>query len=307
MAKLKSYQQFRYPFDRIQDSDDYFKIDIINYKPPGFGAREGFRIKSSDDPNSDLTKSLKTPVASILLPMPQDISDSRGVEWGEDKMNSLAAAAGGGAAGVIKSSNFVGSLIDSVVKGGKAIKDVAENGNIQGTVAAGFGANAVNALLGQENIDPFSAITREKGSILNQNQELLFRGVSLRAHAFNWTFTPRFKEEAEQVKTIIRLLKSSMSAKKQGAVADGGKGVFIQSPDVYQIGYYSGSKKHPFMNSFKVCALTSINVSYTASGTYATYADGTPVQISMGLQFQELTPIYAEDYESPNAGNGVGY
>lgn len=308
MPKLKSAQTFRYPYDRIQDSDDYLKIDIVNYRPPGLGAREGFRLKSSDDPNSDLTNQLKDLVASIILPMPQDISDNKGVEWGEDRMNSLAGAAAGGAANAIGSGgNFLSPIAQSVLTGLNNIKDVATTGNTQQMVGAAFGAAAINALTGQENIDPFAAITRQTGSILNQNQELLFRGVSLRSHAFSWNFTPRFKEESDQVKTIIKLLKSSMSAKKQGAVADGGKGVFIQSPDVFQLTYYSGSKKHPFLNVFKICALTTMNVSYTASGTYATYGDGTPIQISMALGFQELTPVYAEDYLTTNGEIGVGY
>ena len=68
-----------------------------------------------------------------------------------------------------------------------------------------------------------------------------------------------------------------------------------------------GSGKHPFLNSFKHCALASIQMNYTGSGTYATYDDGTPVHMNMGMTFQELNPIYAEDYDDANAGSGVGY
>lgn len=307
MPKLKSYQSFRYPYNRIQDSDDYLRIDVVNYRPPGLGAREGFRIKSSPDPDFDLTKNIKNIVASVYLPMPQDITNNTGVEWGEDRMNSLAAAALGGASNVAGSTDFLSATARAVLTGANNIKDVATSGNAQQATASFFGAQAINSLTGQENIDPFAAITRATGSVLNQNQELLFRGVQLRSHGFNWTFTPRFKEEADQVKAIIKLFKSSMSAKKQGAVADGGKGVFIQSPDVFQLTYFSGSKKHPFLNVFKTCALTSMNVSFTQSGTYATYGDGTPVQIGMTLAFQELTPVYAEDYLTTNGEEGVGY
>lgn len=306
MPKPKQPINLRYPFSRIDKSDDYLKIEVINYRPPGIGAREGFRIRSSDDPNSDLTKLLGTPSGTILLPMPQYIGDTRGVEWGEDRMNSLAAAAVGGASNVVGNTNFLSSVAQSVLTGLNNIKDLS-SANVKEGVSAYFGAQAINSLVGQENIDPFAVINRATGSILNQNQELLFRGVTLRSHAFSWTFTPRFKEEAEQVKAIIKAFKSSMSAKKTGAVADGGKGIFIQAPDVYRLRYYSGSKQHPFLNTFKICALSTMNVSYTASGTYATYADGTPIQTSMTLVFQELTPIYAEDYNTTQGEIGVGY
>ena len=305
MAKLTGYQIFRYPREIIDESDDYIRISVVNYKPPGFGSREGFRLKSSDDPQSDLTKNLKTPVCSIILPMPQQIQDAKTVEWGESKMNSIAAAAGGGAAGIIGADNPVNKAVQAVLGGAKSLGETV--GNAKESIAAKFAADAVNSLIGQENIDPFEAITRQTGSILNQNQELLFRGVSLRSHQFSWTLTPRSKAEADEIKNIIRIFKSSMSAKKQGAVADKGAGIFIQSPDVYQLQYFSGKKPHPFLNVFKICALASLSVDYTATGTYATYADGTPIQVSLGLTFQELTPVYAEDYDTTNGQNGVGY
>ena len=306
MAKLKQYTIFRYPREIIDESDDYLKIDVVNYKAPGFGSREGFRLKSSDDPQGDLVKNnIKKPECSIILPMPQQIQDGKTVEWGESKMNSIAAAAGGAVGNALLSSNPIESIVNSVIKGGGNLVNAA--GNAKESIAKGFGAAAVNSLIGQENIDPFEAVTRQTGSILNQNQELLFRGVSLRSHQFSWTLTPRSKAEADEIKNIIRIFKSSMSAKKQGAVADKGAGIFIQSPDVYQLQYFSGKKPHPFLNVFKICALASMSVDYTATGTYATYADGTPIQVSLGLTFQELTPVYAEDYETTNGQNGVGY
>jgi hypothetical protein len=50
-----------------------------------------------------------------------------------------------------------------------------------------------------------------------------------------------------------------------------------------------------------------MSVNYTGSGTYATYADATPVHMIMTLNFQELTPIFAEDYDKGPGATGVGY
>jgi len=46
--------------------------------------------------------------------------------------------------------------------------------------------------------------------------------------------------------------------------------------------------------------LNTMSVNYTGSGTYATYSDATPVHMVMTLTFQELTPIYREDYVESN-------
>ena len=61
------------------------------------------------------------------------------------------------------------------------------------------------------------------------------------------------------------------------------------------------------INKFKICALTGMQVNYTNSGTYSSYADGTPVNIRMNLTFKEINPIYHEDYLQDKSGSGVGY
>ena len=40
-----------------------------------------------------------------------------------------------------------------------------------------------------------------------------------------------------------------------------------------------------------------MSVNYTASGTYATYDDATPVHIQVQMTFKEMNPVYAEDYD----------
>ena len=49
-----------------------------------------------------------------------------------------------------------------------------------------------------------------------------------------------------------------------------------------------------------------MNVNYSADGVHATYHDETPVSMTMDLSFQELTPVYNEDYDYEAPG-GVGY
>ena len=57
----------------------------------------------------------------------------------------------------------------------------------------------------------------------------------------------------------------------------------------------------------KLTALTGMNVNYTNSGTYASYEDGTPVNIRMDLTFKEINPIYNEDFGNKESGSGVGF
>lgn len=310
---FSDFKILRYPFEKIDASDDFLEIQILEYKPPGFGVvgNKGFQVKSSDDPDSQLSEKNKNIKATIILPIPKDLSpDSKSVEWGENSMNSFAAAVAGGASDIIGSSGING-ILDSVFKGGKRLLG-AVNGTTQQAVQAGFASYATQQLFGQE-ADPLAAFTRQTGAVINQNQELLFKGVTLRDFEFNFTMTPRFREEAEQVRDIIRVFKQSSSAYKGANVKDdkgaeiGSQGLFIKSPDVYQITYKSGNQDHPYLNQFKVCALMSISVNYGGAGVYATYADGAPIQMNMRLSFRELTPVYYEDYYTEKGLRGTGY
>ena len=243
----------------------------------------------------------------IELPIPQDLTDSNSVTWGEDRANALelgALAAAQQAMG--------GNIGDGIVQSGQAAVRALNEGvdipglkpETQGAVRAALSGAAIGAL--GSNISPQSVISRSTGQILNNNLELLFKGVNLRTFPYSITFSPRTPEESRVVKDIIRRLKASM-APKAGEFNGTAAGIFIQSPDVFQLKYLKDDVDHPFLNAFKLCALTGMSVNYTNAGTYTTYEDGTPVNIRMSLTFKELNPIYHEDYQQVGAGPGVGY
>ena len=96
-------------------------------------------------------------------------------------------------------------------------------------------------------------------------------------------------------------------APKAGEFNETSQGIFLKSPDVFQLDYLKDGRNHPFLNDFKLCALTGMTDNYRNAGTYASYEDGTPVNIRMNLTFKELNPIYHEDYLQESAGEGVGF
>ena len=141
------------------------------------------------------------------------------------------------------------------------------------------------------NVD---AVGRETGLRINKNQQLLFNGVTGRDFILVGILFQEVEKRLQQTKIIIRLLKQSMSAQRGGYKTV--KGLFLKSPDIFYLTYMKGKEQHPFLNAFKPCALTSMSVNYTGSGTYATYHDGNPVHLNLSLSFRELTAVYREDY-----------
>lgn len=239
----------------------------------------------------------------IELPMPQEVNDQYSVTWGDDRVNALEVAALSVAQkamkrdGLAEARNAVASLMGNV--------NIPElNEGTQDAVRAAISGAAVGSLGSQ--VSASSVIARSTGQILNSNLELLFQGMNLRSFPYSITFSPRSQEEGRVVKAIIRSLKQSMAPRAGEYNGNSAQGIFLKSPDVFQLTYLRDGNPHPFLNRMKLTALTGLNINYTNSGTYSSYEDGTPVNIRMDMTFKELNPIYSEDYKSTELG-GVGY
>ena len=306
----------RYPTSlRIDESTDYLEIMVVEYRPPGLNTGSGNFIGDTSTGNIRQNTTLKH---SIILPIPNGLSDSNAVAWDEDSANALEIAGAQAFKDAVKKAQIQGdlnlesignaagaglqSLRGSVDKFAAGITDE----NTREQVLNYFGAKALGIF--NSNVSAASLASRASGQVLNPNMELLFKGPQLRTFPFNFTFTPRSRSESEVVKRIIRIFKQSMAAKTTVATGGGGgRGIFIQSPDVFQLTFKRGGRKHPFLFTMKPMALKGMNMNYSDSGAYVTYEDSTPVKMSMSLNFTELNPIYQEDYSDNFSSEGVGY
>ena len=242
-------------------------------------------------------------LSTIQLPIPANIGDTNQVNWGNDSMNPLAAFASEQIGNVLKSGKLGKGIADVYNNTASTAKEIITKGGGQDLISKYFQSRLVN-LLGA-NTTPEGLLSRASGSVLNPNLELLFSGVNLRSFAFDFDFAPRNSEESNVVKQIIRIFKQSMAPKTGSNTS--GAGLFIDAPNVFILKYKTGNLPHPYLNTFKPCALTSMGVNYTGSGSYTTYADKTPVHMKLSLSFTELNPIYNEDYKEIPLSQGVGY
>lgn len=295
----------RYPQKSIGKDDDYLEIGVIKYVPPGFDFKKDqagtdtLKLTTGSEKNSNIKADY-----TIQLPIPANIGDTNQVDWGSgDVMNSLAAYGARSIGGVIQSGELGKGTIDALKSAGITGIDVLTGGGGQGAIVDQFTSALVNVF--GANTTPEQLRSRATGQVLNPNLELLFSGVNLRSFPFDFDFAPRNSEESNVVKQIIRIFKQSMAPKTGSNTS--GAGLFIQAPNVFLLKYKTGSQNHPYLNKFKPCALTNMGVNYTGSGSYATYADKTPVHMKLSLSFTELNPIYNEDYKAIPLSQGVGY
>jgi hypothetical protein len=323
-SKGAADKALRYPLARIDNSTDYLSITVSKFAPNKKllgnvesieyleeNGKDAGKIKKDFNFSSTAINSNAKQIGSniinglstaserlrgsskkdsqyfITLPIPNGINDTNSVSWGEDSLNPLQAA-GINAIGAVSGGEGIPSALQGM---GSSLLDAAGNSGNQKAIIAAIAGYGVGA-------SPSSLISRATGQILNPNLELLFSGVNLRSFGFTFDFAPRSNPEGEMVKKIINAFKRSMVPASNG-------GILIQSPSVFQLQYKKGNGPHPFLHSFKPCALVNMGVNYTGSGTYATYRDGTPVHMQLQLQFKELNPIYGEDYDQIDSG--VGY
>ena len=279
----KSTKNLRYPLASMGADQDYIQFGVLEYVRQGLTGGPAGTNESEDELKARI-------LGTVTLPIPSTIGDNNVQNYGPGNLNflqeqGLGVAKSGIEGNLPEAAGRVKGILDSVVG--------AEKSN---NLVTNFFANqAISAFGG--NVDINQLLARSNGSIINPNMELLFTGPGLRNFTFQFKMTPRSQPEGEAIRQIIRVFKRHSAPKGKG-------GNFLKTPDIFQIRYLTGEKSHPFLNRFKLCALTNMQVNYTGDGVYATYDNETPVSMIMTLNFQELTPVYAEDYDGTL---GVGY
>jgi hypothetical protein len=295
-------QVLRYPYEAITDTTDYLQITISAYKPAG---TDLIRTTSLTVPDVSVkgtnsgnlyTESIRTEGGVILLPMPSNIQDGNSVSYADDSIDAITAKLFSGSSNVMTTpypdkptgsqtpvTDYIGKVAGRL---GQSANYILSTDGLKDIAMKSLAAQATSVFGG--NVTLNQVLARENGTFLNPNMELLFNGVTLRTFRFSFKMTPRDDKESEQIRLIIRSLKRNMAA-KSGTT-------FLGSPNIFGLRYRKGNDNHPFLHKFKPCALTDIAVNYTGENVYATYADGTPISMTMDLTFKELVPIYDTDY-----------
>jgi len=309
---------FRYPLEALTETTDYLSFTIVEYqsvKQRGGGSLVGSPGSRRIGPQGTKDKATKI-LGNIILQMPSNIQDGNAVDYGESKMNTLIGAAAGVIGSTIKGAGAGASELlqgnqeaakEAFAKGVDGVKGaVGTDASIMDAAKQFTTAKATSAALGVlgGNVSAGQLLARQTGNIFNPNMELLFNGPTLRSFNFSFKMTPRSAAEARECKNIIRSFKLNMAPKTKGTGSIGGSGVFLKTPNVFELRYRKGNSDHPFLHKFKQCFLTNISVNYTSEGVYATYDDATPISMTIDLTFKELEPIYDVDYDD---ADGVGF
>ena len=267
---------FVYPANLAQSHQDIIKFNLIEYIPGG--------IPSASRAGRPAPGKI---LGTVVLPVPNNISDTNAVEWGADSMNAFQAA--GAAAAFQTITGGVDAGLKSAQESLTAIGKDSEG--VKTALGSFFAAAAMQG-------EGAKLLSRASGQIVNPNLELLFNAPTLRPFSFTFKLAARSESEGQTILNILRFFKKGMSPQRTPG------NLFLKSPNTFTIQYMKGTADNPNIGKIKECALQSVTTSYTPEGQYATFSDGVMVSYSLQMTFTELEPIFNEDYEGLP---GIGY
>jgi hypothetical protein len=300
-SSLPSATALRYPLNDVsQFGLDYIEITAHKYSASKTiqGGRGGNSILGgTKDSRMSGKFRLGDKLGTVQLPMQKKIQEMNGIDWGSDQLTFLEAAmsdmALGGIQALGKDFSLEGGLQSAKTMASSAVQsvqDFATDSASQYFIAAYFAGQAVGT----------NITARASGTVVNPNMELLFKGPNLRSFNFSFVLSPRDEAEANRVKQIIKFFKKSIHPRVSN------NGLYLFTPDIFTLKYvYNGSGQHPFLHKFKPCACKGFSVDYNPTGNYMTYSDGSMPTYALNMQFEEIAPLYAEDFDTDS--NDMGF
>ena len=288
-GKRSSYANLRYPLAQLSDDVDFMKIAMKDYIPGKF--QSGRKNRASE-------RQMET-LGTVILPIPPGLADSNVTNWGESSMNVLQMAGARNAQEAMNADDFEG-FTGSIGAGINNFLDMAKKDT-------GLGSYAKTALLSQIGAlgnNTAQLLARSQGQVINPNMELLFTGPARRSFNYTFRLTARSEKETIRIRKIIRFFKQGMSAKQSA-----GSGLYLDTPNVFDVSFHAGSKEHPFIFKMKRTAITGFTVNYVPDGTYMTLPNKSMTAYEIGMSMQELDPIFDQDYTDLDGNNDsmIGY
>ncbi len=254
-------------------------------------------------------------VGSILLPIPSNIRETYSVDMvptGAGLLGTLGAEAMAGSAGA---SNIANSLINdgpsSLISDPVAAANYFMQSGLAATavtaiggIAKGVGGAALGAIAGQGvgGSAIGTALTLGSGTVMNPHTTVMFKGMNLRSHNFEWTFSPKSSAEGESLRKIVRMIKKSSLPSYQSA---GGQPsgtaldrILLRYPNVVDVSFLGLDQSYFFQ--FKTCMITQVEVDYSQSGNafFAGPAGAKPVMVRLAIGLVESKIHTAEDFEA---------
>ena len=269
-------------------------LDVVGRSMRKFGASMSSKKRMLNEQPQQVT-----PIGSIFMNMPNSIQFNETANWGGDSLGFMGKAVkdfvGGTApgdpgAGQIALGKVVGSAGDIAGASIGVIPSLVSKLGIPGGMMGGaIGAIALGGPM-QKGFESALGITQ------NPYMEMMFSGIGFRKFTFDFIMRPK---SAKEVRDVVEILKQFRTHSKPSYTQQGLGNSFMDYPMEFNIEFLtwkSGSwNRNTHIPLLKPCVCDSVTSNYTPQSIWASYQDGAPVAIQLGLSFQESELVMASD------------
>ena len=219
------------------------------------GAVQGGTVAAA---SGGMARQQKRITTAVALHVPNQLNIRYSMDWATDDTFAFQAAA----------------MANREVA--KAATTGGAKSNLMGTAGSILTSMALQAPGG-------AALSAASGLASNPKKEQIFKNVNFREFTFDYQFSPRNADEADNVIKIINTFKLHMHPEYK----DLNNFVFIY-PSEFDIYYYQGGVENLNLHRHTSCVLKDLTVNYTPNGMFNTFEGGMPTQINVTLSFLEL-------------------
>jgi len=216
-------------------------------------------------------------MSSIALYIPPNaLKTAFTADWGE-KEGATVKAAGIGAFNRMEYGNIWETLLSGVVGTGLTGMEKIAAGFDKGTGMLAAGGRAVNNHIG-----------------------LTYKGPgSFRTHDFTFNFFPKIQEDSDVIKAILKDFQNGMLPRMSGIELSTGRSItkpFFLAPRHWDIEFHAGvGQNDAYLFKIGKSVIKSMQVNHDPNSTVSLHSDGSPVQTSLAISFQEIELPFSED------------
>ena len=196
---------------------------------------------------------------AISLYMPPEINATYSMDYNREDIGGIVRAMDQDFDAVIGEGQAVGNLRNAA-------------GNLIDMAAPGFQA----------------WLQSTTGEAINNRLEMTFGGVKPREFSYNFKFSPKNEQEANDIQNIIYLFKYHMHPTIVGPASS----AVMRVPSSFNIHYMYRTDENKFLNTIAESVLVNMDVKYGEGETFKTYRGGAkgapPRTINVALTFNEI-------------------
>ena len=176
-----------------------------------------------------------------------------------------------------------------------------DQGNIAESLFAGFGS-AGTAIEGKVAgaVDKGTGMLAAQGIAVNNHMALTYKGPGeFRQHSFTFNFFPKNQTDSNAIRDLTKDLKDGMLPRMSGTPLKKNRAVsapFFMAPRHWTINFYKGDgNPNTYLHEIKKSVITAMSINHDPNSTISLHEDGSPVQTTLSLTFQEIELPFSED------------